>query len=48
MSLIVRLVLPLKIIIGGKINPSAATVKTTVICLFSEPELRIVTDFPEE
>ena len=48
MSLIVRLVVPLKIIIGDEINPSAATVMTTVTCLFSESEVRIVTDFPEE
>ena len=37
MSLVVRLVLPLKIIIDGKINPSAATVRMTVTCLFLEP-----------
>ena len=40
-SLIVRLVLPLKIIIAGKINPSAATVRMTVKCLFSEPEINL-------
>ena len=34
MSLVVRLVLSLKIIIDGKINPSAATVRMTVTCLF--------------
>ena len=44
-SLIVRLVLPLKVIISGKINPSAATVRKTVTCLFLKPEVRIVTDF---
>ena len=44
MSLIVGLVLPLKIIIGGKINPSVATVRSTVTCLISEPEVRIVPD----
>ena len=37
MPLLVRLVLPLRIIIDGKINPSAATVKMTVTCLFLEP-----------
>ena len=26
-----------------RLNPSAATVTTTVTCLFSEPEVRIVT-----
>ena len=45
MYFIVRLALPLKIKIGGKINPSAAAVRTTVTCLFSEPEVGIVTDF---
>ena len=39
LSLIVRLVLPLKIIIGGKINPSAATVRATVTCLYSKLEV---------
>ena len=38
-----RLVIPLKIIIDGKTNPSAAIVRTTVTCLFLEPEVRIVT-----
>ena len=33
------------IVIGGDINPSAGTVRTTVTCLSSEPEVRIVTDF---
>ena len=34
-----------KFIIGGNINPSAATVRATVTCLFSELEVQIVTDF---
>lgn len=41
MSLIVRIVLPLKIVIGGKINPTAATVRMTVKCLFSESEINL-------
>ena len=44
-SLIVWLVLHQNIIIGGNINPSAATVRTAATCLFSEPEVRIITDF---
>ena len=44
-SLIVWLVLPQNIIIVGNINPSAATVRTKITCLFSEPEVRIATDF---
>ena len=44
-SLIIWLILSRNIIIGGNINPSAATVRTTVTRLFSEPEVRIVTDF---
>ena len=43
-SLIARLVLPVNIIIGGKTNPSAATIRMTVTSLFSEPYVRIVTD----
>ena len=34
-----------KFIVGGNVNPSAATVRTALTCLFSEPEVQIVTDF---
>ena len=44
-SLIVWLVLSRNHVIGGKIDPSAATVRTTVTCLFSEPGVWIATDF---
>ena len=41
-GIIVRLVLPLKIIISGKINASAATARAT--CLFLYTKIRLVTD----
>ena len=41
-SFIVRFVLPLKNIIGGKIPPSAVTASTTVMCRLSDPAVRIV------
>ena len=43
-ALIVRSVLPGKVIIGGKISPHTALIRTTVTCVFLQPDVRTVTD----